>query len=89
MSDMFRRLGRVLVQTFLVEEQPEDIAKAMTGTVVLRCEHRYDMNAFEYILIHPDFDVVPVGGMPNDYVIIIHQNGDERSFEWKRKDVWS
>lgn len=57
-----KRLGRFVIGYNFIEDREGIIAKLMlSGMVVIRADHRYDMNAIEYMALHDDFDEMPAG----------------------------
>lgn len=53
-----RRMGRFRIPMEIIDQKPEDVMDFMREMVVVRCELRYDVRAFEYTVIGNVFDVV-------------------------------
>ena len=57
-----RRIGRFCIGLEEIEGQDGVMAKLMlSGMVILRADHRYDMQAIEYMALCDDFDEVAAG----------------------------
>jgi hypothetical protein len=57
---MKRKLGKVMVSGDLIQMDTEIIAKLLSkmGAIILRCEHFFDRDVFEYIMYSPLFDEI-------------------------------
>ena len=56
-----RRLGRFAVEMNIIHESPVMAQLMLSGMVIVRAEHRYDLNAIEYMALCDEFDEVPQG----------------------------
>ena len=56
-----RRIGRFCVDLSLLEDQTVMAQLMLSGMVIVRAQHRYDLNAIEYMALCDEFDEVPDG----------------------------
>ena len=56
-----KRLGRFAVAMNIIHESPVMAQLMLSGMVIVRAEHRYDLNAIEYMALCDDFDEVSAG----------------------------
>ena len=72
-----RRLGRFHIGLNLIDERAGadgTMAKLMlSGMIILRADHRYDLDAIEYMALHDDFDEVPAGQEAPHYDVVAHE----------------
>lgn len=64
----------------------DDLLLVFGRLVVLRCEHMVLRDVFKIEAYSPDFDIVPNGSMPPEYIAIIttHENGRPSSVVFKK-----
>jgi hypothetical protein len=59
---MLQRLGKFRINRELIQKTPiAKLAPIFSRVVVVSCELRYDMDAFEYVALSNDFDEVEPG----------------------------
>jgi hypothetical protein len=59
MTDDVRRLGRFRITNQLLRGDLDCVRAILKDVVVVRCEQMFHSDGFEYIGIHPAFDVLP------------------------------
>jgi hypothetical protein len=72
-----RRIGRFEVLRPLIEDYADVIAAAMAGMIVVRAEHRLDMDAIEYMAFSPQFDPVPKFEIAPLYRVMVTEHTDD------------
>lgn len=85
-TDFHRRLGRVSISNFIIDEHPEYVARhVLKDAIIIRCEFMLYDNSLEYILRCVDFDPVPMGGMAPRYEVIFTLGQDRTlTHEWRK-----
>lgn len=66
-TDTGRRIGRFSISEIMVKEHPEDVLKVLSQCLVVRCELKYDIMAFEYMALSPLFEETAFGLVAPDY----------------------
>lgn len=66
-----RQLGRFTIDFPIVEDDPVLVRTIMGQCVIVRAEMRYDLGAFEYHAISPQFAEVPPHCVPPEYRWIV------------------
>lgn len=85
-DDFSRRMGRVTISKFLVDDNPRAVMAALAYGIVFRCEFMYSTGEFEYRLIHVAFDPVPSNQLMPEYECLFTMHADRSvTHEWKRK----
>ena len=87
--DLFqeRRFGTFSFDAHYVRRDAQGIQALMTGCIVVRCEHLFDCDVFEYTALHPDFEPVKVGERPRRYDVLFTRHEDGRlTYEFKRRE---
>lgn len=87
-DDLGYRLGHFRIPSFLVQRDPDVVSRAFSGMIVVRCEHLFPTGEFDYIAIHPDFDVVGNGQLPAEYECTFFSHpGSPSTHEWRKSDA--
>lgn len=68
-----RRLGRFHIGLSIIEHDTIMAQLMLSGMVIVRADHRYDLNAIEYMALHDDFDEVPPGLEAPHYDVVAHE----------------
>lgn len=58
-TDTARRIGRFSISEHMVKSHPEDALKVLSQCLVVRCELKWEMMAFEYMALSPLFEETP------------------------------
>lgn len=78
------RRGRISISgTLLRTAEPEKLMAIMGRMIVVRCEHLWGSDTFEYEAISPDFDEVQEGCMAPQYDVVCY-SGDPFKFTFKK-----
>lgn len=78
-----RRVGRFFISAELIDENPNEMMQLFSQTVILRCEYRYDMQAFEFSARSELFEMnEPALSVPL-YTLGCHKEGGK--FTWTAK----
>ena len=82
-----RRFGTFSFDAEHVRHSAEGLQKLLTNCIVVRCEHLFDRDCFEYTALHPDFDPVDERCRAPHYDVIFTKHEDGRiTFEFKRRE---
>jgi len=65
------RIGIFRIGRKLIEDNEAIVRAIMSRVIVVRCEHMYALDVFEYMAISNDFDEVPQGEIVPKYQILI------------------
>lgn len=78
------RIGRFSISRDLIISDPENVARAMQGAIVVEADLKWEGNVV-YVAFKPDFDPVPIYECTPDYNIICtrHEDGTT-TLEFKR-----
>lgn len=82
MSEHLRMMGKFSLPTQYIEEQPDVVMQLFANTIVVRAELMFQSKAIDYVLLHPDFEVVPEGVDPPEYDAEVDSEGN---VTWQRK----
>jgi len=70
---MQNRRGRFKVSAQLIHDAPDVMMQIMGKMVVVRCEHHFDTDSFEYVALSPFFREVPQYEVTPEYTITVTQ----------------
>jgi hypothetical protein len=84
-SDITRRIGRFSLRGDLVLDHPERAIQALSGMIILRAEHMWATDRFEYTALSAAFDVVPDGCQPFDYEALCTETPEGVTISWVRR----
>lgn len=91
--DISNRIGRFKISSEIIRKgKYEDVLKLFSNFIVLRCEHNYTQDTFDYVAYSPLFKEVPEGSIGPEYLITVHKEmlDDENynlTFEAKEIDT--
>lgn len=68
-----RRLGRFSIGRGLIISDPEGVARAMEGAIVVKADLEWGDDV-TYLAFRPDFDPVPINERAPDYDILCTRN---------------
>lgn len=78
-----RKLGQFVIEDNFFDDS-NVMQQLMSRVIIVRCEHLYHKQCFDYTAICEDFDEVPRGQMIPSYDVIVHQQEDSSlSIEFK------
>lgn len=67
---MKKRIGKIFISSELIKNMNiNEMLKVTSKFVVIRCEHLYCKNEFEYIAICPEFDEIEEYEAPPTYYV--------------------
>lgn len=66
-----RRVGKFSIDREYIYDMPEIVRAIMGRCIIVRCELMFDKNAFEYVAISPDFDLLPKGEIAPTYNVLV------------------
>ena len=64
-----RRIGNFVIDSYLVEHDPEVVLEIMSQCIIVRCEYKYSEGKFYYTAISNLFEEIPISNIPTDYDI--------------------
>ena len=71
-SNLLRRVGRFSIRSATLKSDPDAFLMLSENIIVIRCEHIFHSESFEYIALSPLFDEIEPGSMAPDYRIEIN-----------------
>jgi len=71
-SNLLRRVGRFNIRSGVLKSNPDAFLILFPHIIVVRCEHMFHSESFEYIALSPLFAEVDLGGIAPDYRIQIN-----------------
>lgn len=66
-----RRIGRFSISEDMLRDNPDAVLAVMAKCVILRCEHRYDTQSFDYAAMSYEFDEVDRFCVPPEYTALV------------------
>ncbi len=87
--DLFkeRRFGTFTFDAEHIRHNAQGIQMLMSGCIVVRAEHLFAPDVFEYTALHPDFEPVKEGQLPWAYDVLFTKHEDGRiTYEFKRRE---
>ncbi len=80
----YSRVGKFTVESELVRRGEPLLFALLSQVIVLRCEHLYYKNQFEYVAYSSHFRPCHSAEVPPSYFIVAHQtDGEVTGFEFK------
>lgn len=74
---LHNRVGKFSIDVQTVRELPQTVQAIMGDCIIVRCEHLFPSDSFEYIAYSKMFEVVGKGSVINTYSIEIdYDTGD-------------
>jgi len=77
------RLGRFFLPWAIINDDKALAELAFNGMIVLSAEHRYDLNAIEYLGLHDQFEIVVLGNLAPTYEAVIDTTPHHRELTWR------
>jgi hypothetical protein len=88
MSDFLKRRGSLSISGELIHDNPELLAEALNGFLVLRAEHIFITNCMEYSGCHASFDPLSSMQVIPQYNIKITKNVNPETEETTYTFKW-
>ena len=70
------RYGTLKIHSDLIRQQPDEIMAALSRCLVVRAEHLFVGDVIEYSAFSPEFDQLPGGQIPPEYLIVCTRHDD-------------
>jgi hypothetical protein len=71
-SNLLRRVGRFSIRSAILKSDPDAFLILSAQIIVVRCEHLFHSESFEYVALSPLFDERDPGSMIPNYRIQIN-----------------
>ncbi len=81
---MRRRLGKFRISHTYIQDFPQSVMELLKDVLIVRAESNYANEEIEYTAMSELFDTVPLGYVPNQYNVIVHNDGNIRTYEFKK-----
>lgn len=75
-TDIKLRRGRFLIRADLLNDSLPFLQKVFSQVIITQCEHRWNINAFDYMAISPLFNQCPESDVSSDYIFFEDKLGD-------------